>query len=37
MPVEAGLAIERTVASGSGLVPAALTTRLWFRVYKKLW
>ncbi len=37
MPVEAGLAIERTVASGSGLVPVALTTRLWFRVYKKLW
>lgn len=37
MPVEAGLAVERTVASGSGLVAAELTTRLWFRVYKRLW
>ncbi len=37
MPVEAGLALERTATSHSGLVPAALTTRLWFRVYKKLW
>lgn len=37
MPVEAGIAIERTVSSGSGLVPAPLTTRVWFRVYKRLW
>lgn len=37
MPVEAGIALERTVSSGSGLVPAPLTTRLWFRVYKRLW
>lgn len=37
MPVEAGLALERTVASSSGRVLAPLTTRLWFRVYKQLW
>lgn len=37
MPVEAGLAIERVASSGSGLVAAPLTTRVWFRVYKKLW
>jgi hypothetical protein len=37
MPVEAGLGIERTVASGSGLVAKALTTRVWFRVYGRLW
>ncbi len=37
MPVEAGLAIERTVSSGSGMVPAPLTTRMWLRVYKRLW
>lgn len=36
-PVEAGLSLERTVASGSGLVPRPLTTRLWFRVYGRLW
>jgi hypothetical protein len=37
MPVEAGLAIERIIQSGSGLVLAPATTRLWFRVYKRLW
>ncbi len=37
MPVEAGLAIERVASSGSGLVAAPLTTRVWFRVYKSLW
>jgi hypothetical protein len=36
MPVEAGLSLERTVSSGSGLVPIGLTTRLWFRVSKQL-
>lgn len=36
-PVEAGLSLERTVASGSGLVARPLTTRLWFRVYGRLW
>jgi hypothetical protein len=36
MPVEAGLGLERLVASGSGLVPARLTTTLRFRVYKSL-
>lgn len=36
MPVEAGLSIERTVRSGSGVVPASLTSRLVFRVYKAL-
>ncbi len=36
MPVEAGLSIERTVFSGSGVVPARLTSRLVFRVYKAL-
>ncbi len=37
MPVEAGLSLERTVASGEGLVARPLTTRLWFRVYARLW
>ncbi len=37
MPVEASLSIERTVASGSGLVPAALTARVMIRVYKSVW
>jgi hypothetical protein len=37
MPVEAGLGIERTVTSGSGLVAQSLTTRVWFRVYGRLW
>ncbi len=37
MPVEAGLGIERVLSSGSGLVEAPVTTRLWFRVYKRLW
>lgn len=36
MPVEAGLAIERTVTSGRGIVPASLTTRMTFRVYKPI-
>ncbi|MEP6590139.1 MAG: hypothetical protein ABJC19_03055 [Gemmatimonadota bacterium] len=36
MPVEAGFSIERTVRSGRGLVPASLTSRLVFRVYKAL-
>jgi hypothetical protein len=36
MPVEAGLSLERTVSSGSGLVANGLTTRLWFRVSKRL-
>ena len=36
MPVEAGLAIERTVSSGQGIVPASLTTRMTFRVYKPI-
>ena len=37
MPVEAGLAVERTAWSGSGLVAQQMVTRMWFRVYKKLW
>lgn len=36
MPVEAGLSIERTIRSGQGVVPASLTSRLVFRVYKAL-
>ncbi len=36
MPVEAGVAIERTMTSGRGIVPASLTTRMSFRVYKPL-
>ncbi|MES2124631.1 MAG: hypothetical protein V4503_08065 [Gemmatimonadota bacterium] len=36
MPVEAGLSIERTIRSGQGIVPASLTSRLVFRVYKAL-
>jgi hypothetical protein len=36
MPVEAGFSIERTVASGRGIVPSPLTTRMTFRVYKPL-
>ena len=36
MPVEAGFSIERIVRSGSGVVPATLTSRLVFRVYKAL-
>lgn len=37
MPVEAGLAVERTAWSGSGLVAQQIVTRMWFRVYKRLW
>ncbi len=36
MPVEAGLMVERTVASGSGIVPLLLTSRVYFRVYKSV-
>lgn len=36
MPVEAGLSVERTVASSAGIVPASLTSRLVFRVYKAI-
>ncbi len=36
MPVEAGLSIERTVASGRGIVASPLTTRMTFKVYKSL-
>jgi hypothetical protein len=36
MPVEAGFSMERTIRSGSGVVPATLTSRLVFRVYKAL-
>jgi hypothetical protein len=36
MPVEAGLSVERTASSGSGLVPDGITTRVWFRVSKRL-
>jgi hypothetical protein len=36
MPVEAGLALERTIWSGSGLVSQQTVTRMWFRVYKRL-
>jgi hypothetical protein len=37
MPVEAGLTVERTVWSGSGLVAQQHVTKMWFRVYKRLW
>lgn len=36
MPVEASFAIERTVASGTGIVPAAITTRVMLRIYKSI-
>jgi hypothetical protein len=36
MPVEAGFSIERTIASGRGLVSSPLTTRMTFRLYKQL-
>ena len=36
LPVEAAVSIERTVASGAGLVPAPLTSRMTFRIYKAL-
>ncbi len=36
MPVEASFQIERTVASGAGIVPAAMTTRVMVRVYKQI-
>jgi hypothetical protein len=36
MPVEAGFSIERTVGSSRGVVTAPLTTRLVFRVYKRV-
>ena len=37
VPVEAGLAVERTAWSGAGLVAQQTVTRMWFRVYKRLW
>lgn len=36
MPVEAGFSIERTVGSSSGVVTTPLTTRMVFRVYKRV-
>lgn len=36
MPVEAGFGLMRVVSSTSGLVADRLTTRVWFRVYKRL-
>ncbi len=36
MPVEAGFGLFRVVSSSSGLVADRLTTRVWFRVYKRL-
>jgi hypothetical protein len=36
MPVEAGFSLERTVGSSRGVVTAPLTTRLVFRVYKRV-
>ncbi len=36
IPVEAGFSVERTVTSSAGLLPAPLTTRLYFRVYKPI-
>ncbi|HEX3926632.1 MAG TPA: hypothetical protein VHW65_01440 [Gemmatimonadales bacterium] len=36
LPVEAGFSIERTVASSAGIVPAPLTSRVYFRVYESL-
>jgi len=36
MPVEAGFGVGRVVSSSSGLVADRLTTRIWFRVYKRL-
>ncbi|HET9066017.1 MAG TPA: hypothetical protein VFN22_09405 [Gemmatimonadales bacterium] len=36
MPVEAGFGVVRVVSSSSGLVADRLTTRVWFRVYKRL-
>ncbi|HEY3935494.1 MAG TPA: hypothetical protein VGL65_12850 [Gemmatimonadales bacterium] len=35
-PVEAGWSIERTIASGAGIFPAALTTRVYLRIYRPL-
>lgn len=36
MPVEAGFSIERTVSSSRGVVTTPLTTRMVFRVYKRV-
>jgi len=36
MPVEAGFSIERTVGSSRGVVATPLTTRMVFRVYKRV-
>jgi hypothetical protein len=36
MPVEASWSVERTVASGTGIFPVALTTRVSLRIYRPL-
>lgn len=36
LPVEAGWSIERTVASGRGIFPAPLTSRLSLRIYRPI-
>ncbi len=36
MPVEASFSVERTVASSRGLVPAPVTSRVQFRIYKAI-
>lgn len=36
MPVEAGFSLERTIASGRGVMPTPLTTRIMLRVYKPI-
>jgi hypothetical protein len=35
-PVEAGWSIERTIASGTGILPVALTSRVYLRIYRPL-
>jgi len=36
LPVEAGWSVERTVSSGAGFFPVALTTRMYLKVYRPL-
>ncbi|MGH7583579.1 MAG: hypothetical protein ACREL5_10165 [Gemmatimonadales bacterium] len=36
LPVEAGWSVERTISSGSGIFPVALTTRMYLKVYRSL-
>jgi hypothetical protein len=36
VPVEAGFSIERTMTSSAGFLPAPLTTRMYFRIYKPI-